>query len=391
MKQLRSWAALSALLMLCLAACEKDENQDPNAPFIESLELSGDTLFIKGDFGATPGSVVLNGQTAPQGDVLGWSEKTIICLVEQPIPEEIEVEIIVEGKKSNRKKITRNTSSQMRIDYLLVDEMFGTLLIYGQFPNQQGTVKVNNIPIEVTTWSSAIIISKIPQDGDASYGEVTVTSGGKSAKRHLYEWSIIFECIRPQSGITGFLEEVMAAQVYIRGDRGPVPPNVFIGGYPEMYYEGYCTYRTGGITSSNYDCGTITAEWGEVDMFIQKTPGFKDLTGETRFQARKTHRPDGFDINLDIEFWNVIPAKVTTTPCSGAASVYQYTGSSDLVPLSSLEDLPLRFEPGSNNFRTDSITELVSSSAKLIWNAEDTHFYLKTAKLKWTSDVYDKP
>ena len=66
-------------------------------------------------------------------------------------------------------------------------------------------------------------------------------------------------------------------------------------------------------------------------------------------------------------------------------------GSSDLVLANGLDDLQLRFEPGTNNFRTDSITELVSSSAKLIWNAEDTHFYLKTAKLKWSSDVYDKP
>lgn len=56
-----------------------------------------------------------------------------------------------------------------------------------------------------------------------------------------------------------------------------------------------------------------------------------------------------------------------------------------------LDNLPLRFEPGSNNFRTDSITETVSSSAKLIWNSEDGHFYLHTAKLKWSADVYDKP
>lgn len=391
MKRFINWTVLSALLVLALASCQKESNPDPETPYIESLELKNDTLIIQGDFGAVPGSVVLNGQTAPEGDVLGWDENTIICLVEQPVPEEIEVEVIAGGKKSNRKKITRSNTAQQRIDYLLVDELFGTLHIYGQFFNQQGSVKVNDIPIEVTTWSNALILCKIPQTGDASYGEVTVSSGGSSAKRTLYEWSVVFECTRPQSGITGFLEEVMAAQVYIRGDRGPVPASVFLGGYPEMYYEGYCTYRTGGITGSTYDCGTITAEWGEVDEFIEKTPGFKDLAGETHFQARKKHRPDGFDINLDIEFWQVIPAKVTTAPCSGDASVYQYMASSDLVLTTGLEDLPLRFEPGSNNFRTDSITELVSSSAKLIWNAEDGHFYLHTAKLKWTSDVSSKP
>lgn len=395
MKQLLLWAAGAALALVMLASCEKEEETAGNTPFIESWEWSGDTLRLSGTFGPGPGSVIVDDVPLQQGDLLGWSENTIICYIAPTAPDEIEVEVKTADKKSNRKKISRGSSGgngQMRIDYLIVNEKTGTLQIYGQFGAQQGTVSVNNIAVpEVTVWSNPLIVCKIPQTGEGAFGEVKVSAAGKSARRTLFEWNITFECFRPQSGITGSLEEKLAAQIYIRGDRGPVPPGVFLGGNPEMFPEGYCSYRTGGTTGSSYDCGTVTADWSEVDEFITMNTGFTPWTDQTHFMARKEHRPDGFDINLSVLFYNVIQAELTITPCTGPASTTQSIRSSDIPWLDGLADLPLRFAEGSNNLRPDSLTETVSSSASLIWNAEDGHLYKHTAKIKWSSYVSDKP
>lgn len=377
-----------------LVSCEKDEDTASSAPFIESWEWSGDTLRLTGAFGPAPGSVIVDDAALPQSDLLGWSENTIICYIAPTAPEEIEVEVKTGDKKSNRKKISRGSSSggQMRIDYLLVNEKTGTLQIYGQFGPQQGTVTINNIAVpEVTVWSAPLIVCKIEQNGEGAFGEVKVVANGKSARRTLFEWNITFECFRPQSGITGSLEEKLAAQVYIRGDRGPVPSTVFLGGNPDMFPEGYCLYRTGGSTGSSYDCGTVTADWSEVDEFIHMSTGFTTPTDQTHFMARKEHRPDGFDINLSALFYNVIEAKLTIAPCAAPASTTQSVRSSDVPWVDGLTDLPLRFAEGSNNLRPDSLTETVSSSASLIWNTEDGPLYLRTAKIRWSSIVSDKP
>ncbi len=392
MKRSFLWVALSALTILCFSACERDEEQTLNVPYITVLEIQGDTLFIKGDFGTETGSVTINNQTVSADDIRSWSETTIVCILDQSLPAEIEVEVITKDKKSNRKKITRTTNTQHYISYLVVDEALGRLFIYGKFDPQRGSVKVNNIPVlEIQTWSPQLIICKIPYNGGGEYGKVEVSSGNKTASRTLYQWTVYFEETRPQSGKTGSLKEIMAAQIYLRGDVGPMPTNVSLAGNSELYPEAYCLYRTGGITGSDYDCGHITATWGDIDMTIEKTAGFTDLSGQTHFQVRKEHLPDGFNIQLDVSFWEIIPATVTTSPCIGNSTTYQYMQSSDLIGVGALTDLPLRFEPGTNNIKTDSITETVSSSAKLIWEAEDSHFYLHNATLKWTCYVDDKP
>lgn len=112
--------------------------------------------------------------------------------------------------------------------------------------------------------------------------------------------------------------EEAVCQVFIRGDAKAVPTHVFTAGYDELFPDGTAKYSAGGTTGSSYDCGTMTAEWTSFTNFlVLKSPGMEDLSSSTHFQGFKTFQPNGFDLFLDFVAWELIPAKVTTSPCNG--------------------------------------------------------------------------
>ena len=276
-----------------------------------------------------------------------------------------------------------------RIDYLLVDELNAELLIYGKFPDTRGTVTIEDEQLHIVSWSGPLIVCSVPYSNAHDYGDVVVhSSDTKSAPRRLYKWIISVTSKRPHGGIGGTIMEEASCQVFIRGDSKTVPGQVFTEGCKELFPGGSANYSAGGTTGSSYDCGTMTAEWTSFTNFlIIKSPGMEDLSGTTHFQGYKEFKPNGFDLFLDFEAWELIPAKVTTHPCGAPSTVYEYNQSSQVVGLDAYDPIPLRFEAGKNNFKSDSITIEVYNSTKLIWNEEDSGLYKRTATLSWISGV----
>ena len=264
-----------------------------------------------------------------------------------------------------------------RIDYLLVDEWNAQLLIYGKFPDTKGSVTIENEQLSIKTWSSPLIICDVPYTNAVDYGDIVVhSSDTKSAPRRLYKWTIDVVSKRPHVGLGGTIMEEAVCQVFIRGDAKAVPTHVFTAGYDELFPGGTAKYSAGGTTGSSYDCGTMTAEWTSFTNFlVVKSPGMEDLSSTTHFQGFKTFQPSGFDLFLDFVAWELIPAKVTTNPCGGSSSVYEYMQSSQVLGLDTYDPIPLRFEPGKNNFKSDSITTEVYNSAKLMWRVESCLLY----------------
>ncbi len=277
--------------------------------------------------------------------------------------------------------------SANRIDYLLVDELNAELLIYGKFPDKKGTVTIENEPLSIKSWSGPLIVCDMPYTNAIDYGDIVVKSGNtQSAPRRLYKWTIEVTSKRPHVGLGGTILEEAVCQVFIRGDAKAVPNQVFTEGYRELFPGGAAKYSAGGTTGSTYDCGTMTAEWTSFTNFlVLKSPGMDDLSGTTHFQGYKTFQPNGFDLFLDFEAWELIPAKVTTSPCNAPSTVYEYMQSSQVLGLDAYDPIPLRFEPGKNNFKSDSITTELYNSAKLIWNIESGDAYKAMATLSWSS------
>lgn len=274
-----------------------------------------------------------------------------------------------------------------RIDYLLVDEWQEELLIYGKFPNTQGSVTIEGTPLVIESWSSPLIVCKVPFSNPHDYGDVIVQAENtQSAPRRLYKWVIEVTSKRPHGGIGGTILEEAVCEVSIRGDSKAVPNHVFTEACTELFPGGSAKYSAGGTTSSSYDCGTMTAEWTSYsDFLVPKSIGMEDLSSTTHFQGFKKFKPNGFDLFLDFVAWELIPAKVTTAPCNAPSTVYEYKQSSQVIGLDAYDPIPLRFEPGKNNFKADSITEEVYSSAKLIWDVESGDLYKRTAVLSWKS------
>jgi len=277
--------------------------------------------------------------------------------------------------------------SNNQIDYLLVDEMNAELLIYGKFPNTKGTVTIDNEPLSIKTWSGPLIVCNVPYSNAVDYGDIVVQSGNsKSAPRRLYKWTITVTSKRPHVGLGGTIMEEAVCQAFIRGDAKAVPNHVLTAGYSELFPGGTANYSAGGTSGSSYDCGTMMAEWTSFTNFlVVKSPGMQDLSSTTHFQGFKTFQPNGFDLFLDFEAWELIPAKVTTSPCDAPSTVYEYKQSSQVIGLDAHDPIPLRFEPGENNFKSDSITMEVYNSAKLMWRIESGDAYKSTATLSWSS------
>ncbi len=276
-----------------------------------------------------------------------------------------------------------------RIDYLLVDEKDEELLIYGKFPDARGTVTMANSPLIVKQWSSALIICvaqavDVPDNGDV----VVHSTGTHSAPRTLYKWLIEFNCVRPHGGLSSDIIEKADGNITIRGDLKPAPASVFPEAYKELYFLGEIYYQAGGIANSTYDCGTMTAEWTPVDRVFGKTTGMHDLPTQSHFQGYKNILPTGFDLFLDFQAWEVNPMKVTINPCTGPSSFSEKMWSSQLIGMDGYDAIPLRFEAGTHNIKSDSITEDVYNSTQLIWNVEDGDAYRRKATLSWKCTVY---
>ncbi len=386
--------SLAALYFLCLPSCEKDKSTDPTTPFIESAELQNGKLLISGNFGDTTNMtervVYINDQPLATQRITSWTENTIICLMEDPIPEEINIVVEINKKKSN-KKVLRNESTY-KIDYLLVDEEHDLLQIWGKFPNEKGTVTIDKELKVIKEWSSGLIICQL-QFYAPAYGDVIVQSGNqKTPPRTLYEWLVEYQYTRPHGGLDGEIEEELSGSISIRGDINPAPAYVVTNAAAFealSYFVGPCLYTVGGTTHSEYDCHRMTAAYQNVSLHLDLGLSEGNPVGHTHYFGHKEILPNGFDLYLDFEAWEEIPTKVTDTDiCNGGSVVTEKKWSSQLLGFSGYDAIPLRFDPGTHNIKSEAIFQEVYNSTQLLWDFADGDLYKRMSTLVWTSKVY---
>jgi hypothetical protein len=178
----------------------------------------------------------------------------------------------------------------------------------------------------------------------------------------------------------------VVGNIAIRGDAKPAPAKVFTDANTELHRLGNVFYSASGSTNSTYEnCNKMTAELSPIEIDITKISGMRDLSGKTHFQGYKKILPNGFDLYLDFQGWEVISKTVTTVYCNGGTNVFRNKWSSQMIGLDGHDAIPLRFEEGTELIKADSITERVYNSTQLIWDFEEGEKHGRTASLSWKS------
>lgn len=397
------WVLLPLLGLLLFSNCKKDaENAPDDKPFIESLELKDGKLSITGSFGDDPGAdnrtVIVNDQTLPDNEVFTWGESNIIALFDKAIPDEIAVEVISKGQKSNRKILT--IKSKLKITYLQVWEEYSWLYIYGDFGADPGpgkrSITVKGVPVlSVESWTPHLIACTIPRQVTGSYGEVVVSKGpNESTSRILYRWNLRLNYLFPQSGLSGTMTEEAQFHLRIRGDVGEMPaPNLYIpNDEGQAFLYCFCDYKMSGAGHSTYDgCNHVDVEWVETLGDIGLLPNNSgDPTGQSYFQASITALRDGFDegwemdgyeMKLKLDVWNATTAFKTYTSCDGHTST---TTDPQMIDFVVFDDKPITFNLAGTTIQGDTLEQHdVASTAGFIWDATNYPANLVTVRLGW--------
>ena len=276
-----------------------------------------------------------------------------------------------------------------RIDYLLTDDTKNQekLHIYGKFPDSKGTVTLDNTPLKVDVWSPNLIICE-NLDAASLSGDVIVKSENTQSKRTLYHWLIHFKSERPHGGIPSSATEMAEGLIVIRGDIIPAPAHVFTDSYNKLLSLGPIKYTASGVANSMYGgCNSVRSEWSNTQEEIYFSQTIEDKPTQSHYQGWKKILPDGFDLYLDFQAWEVIPMTVTYTSCSGSSSVSEKMWSSQVIGLNGYDPIPLRFD-SKGHIKPGSIEEKVYNSTQLIWDFEAGEAYATTAKLTWNVTRY---
>lgn len=276
-----------------------------------------------------------------------------------------------------------------RIDYLSTDDTQGQekLYIYGKFPDTKGTVTLDNTPLKVSTWSPNLIICE--NLGAASLsGDVRVNSENTTGKRRLYHWLIHFKSERPHGGAPSNATEMAECLIALRGDIIPAPAHVFTESLIELLDLGPITYTASGVANSMYGgCNKVRSEWGSTNVEIDFSQTREDAPTQSHFFGWKKIRPDGFDLFIDFQAWEVIPMTLTHTSCNGSTSTSEKMWNSQVLMMDGYDPIPLRFDD-KGHILPGSIEEKVYNSTQLIWDFEQGEAYATTAKISWTATRY---
>jgi hypothetical protein len=394
--------AFSMLLLAALlfSACEKEKVDTDDVPVLDQAVLVGDTLRLTGTFGTAPGAVLVNGTELPAEDIVTWRNTEIVCIKKPPIPDQIVVEVIVDGRKSQPRVITVN--SDFRITYLLMNEDEWKLYIFGNFGPDPGPgqrqVKVNNVVLgadnitEVEVWSPKLITCIIPSTGPASSGEVVVSRGASlSASRILNQWRDTIFYDRPQHGNSGTLGERVWFDMTFRGDTGPIPPeaqDIVSWTHYNFHDVANATYEAQGTAHCSYTqdgCASVFVSWAYTTDWLAVTPNGVDDAGESSFHGYIHPVPGGFDVEIFFEAWQVTPATIETQPCNGDAFTTTRMESIQFDAFEG-ETIELRFD-GKNIRAGELKEENLGSNGALTWDFIDVGNHFVTATLSWPTMV----
>lgn len=395
------WTLLPLLGFLFLAACEEDPEIVTDQPHIETLTLKDGQLDIQGDFGADPGadhrSVIIDDQPLASGKVTGWGESNIICSFDSELKDQIAVEVVSNGQKSNRKVLV--LKSNLKITYLQVWEENSWLYIYGNFGPDPGaanrSVTVKGVPVlEIFTWAPNLITCRIPRLDKGAYGEVVVHRGpNESASRLLYRWDLEFKYSFPQAGLSGTLMEEAEFHTRIRGDVGEMP--VHNGYIPnddsQLFLFSYGTYKMSGSGHSTYDfCNQVDVTWEEVEGDLELVPNGQDHTGSTHFQGWITAARDGWDedwlmegynLQFQLDVVNATTSHKTYTDCNGHSSTTIDPQMIDFVVFDN-KTIPLHLS--GTTLEAGSLEQYdVAPTSGLIWDAVNYPANLVKVTLSW--------
>ncbi|MBS1709022.1 MAG: hypothetical protein JSS65_09910 [Armatimonadetes bacterium] len=113
-----------------------------------------------------------------------------------------------------------NVGLRPSIKYMLRDELNDYLVLHGQFGDELGVVKVNNVPATlVGGWGNDVLITRIPESGPGSDGPVWIEVNGKKSKeRFLTSWRGTFTYHYADSQPNSTLVEDSTAHFHIRMD-----------------------------------------------------------------------------------------------------------------------------------------------------------------------------
>lgn len=400
---------LLLLVSFLFLACQKETTtQAPSAttPLITSLSFRGDTLHIVGQWGPLPDvskAVVINNETVPTDRIIDWKKEEVTVLVEEDLPVEKEVQVTVNEKKSNKKTISKAApqvpapATTLRMDYLQVAEPDGRLYIHGQFgadpgPAHRGitveqvTNHVVRTPInDIVSWTNNLIVCRIPNTGPGSHGVVFVRVNQDSVYRGLYQYNFVLGFNRPQGGASGSLAEQVRFQVWLRGDGDVAPDWVQpLNLSTNLHDESKAVWEGSGEGRSSYNnidgCASIFVQWQATTgtEFVQPNDAPFYRTGWRSFV---THKRDGFDLKIDFNALNVIPSKITLTPCVGNATVQERKES---ILFDEFEDQTIHLKVSKEYISAGELTKSgLSSSAGLHWDASVFQQQLVTARLSW--------
>lgn len=393
------WHILPVCTILFFSACEKDKDAPLDGPFIETAGINeNNQLDLKGQFGEDPGensrTVLVDNVPLTNDQINQWQEANILCRLDSEIKDQITVEVVSKGKKSNA-KVVKIPSNKIRINYLQVWEADSKLYIYGEnFGWEKRSITVKGVPVtNVLTWAPNLIVCTIPRITDGSFGDVVVSLGsGQSATKRLYRWRMKIDYTFPQSGINGNLLEEATFYFTIRGDIEALPNQYIPNHFDQIYLFSFCDFKMSGSGQSTYeDCNQVHVSWDEILGSVDLSPNSApDPSGSSYFRGQIHVAPDsedageaidGFDVMLDLNVVNATTSHRTYTSCDGTTSQETVPQMIDFVTFSH-NIIPLRFQ--GTSIAADTIKkEYVAPTSGLIWDQADYYQNLSTVTLHW--------
>ena len=299
--------------------------------------------------------------------------------------------------------------SEFHIDYLQVDETEvnlpqltrgSQLFIYGNFGNDPGenkrSVKIGNVPLNVTTWSPKLIVCDITAEGPSSSGEVVVSSDGETSSKLLNEWTVEFNYAKkesPDGSLTRKTRFVLRfrgdAIGYGSGDTDPLLPYTDLNKASKAIIDMPAGSYSNAV--SNDGCGVYKVQWAAVNEHV--TPRSLYATGDG-FSGRLFQTATGFGVIIKFESDAVLKSTRIFTPCMG--DVYT-TVVNEPISFEGYHEETIWFPFEAQAARAPikagapPIQTATGSAPGLTWDAEDVNAEVFTTKIWWaeTTPKYD--